>query len=106
MNNPVYNFGFYLTANTLLLDYSFILLLLLLLLLLLFRDKTVVTLTYPRIVSIIAIDDQQDANFGLFICIQSALHVSGDVFTNHQEHLTVFTASDIIHLCCCRPATT
>jgi hypothetical protein len=29
--------------------------------------------------------------FGLFICTQSALHVSGDVFAHHQEHLTVFT---------------
>jgi len=29
--------------------------------------------------------------FGLFICNQSALHVSGDVFAHHQEHLTVFT---------------
>jgi hypothetical protein len=26
----------------------------------------------------------------------SALHVSGDVFAHHQEHLTVFTASDSI----------
>jgi len=41
--------------------------------------------------------------FGLFMCTQSALHVSGDVFAHHQEHLTVFTASDIVHLCCCRP---
>ena len=32
-------------------------------------------------------------SFGLFICTQSALHVSGDVFALHQEHLTVFTAS-------------
>jgi len=24
---------------------------------------------------------------------KSALHVSGDVFAHHQEHLTVFTAS-------------
>jgi len=40
--------------------------------------------------------------FGLFICTQSALHVPGDVFAHHQEHLTVFTASDIVHLCCCR----
>jgi len=44
--------------------------------------------------------------FGLFICIQSALHVSGDIFDHHQEHLTVFTASDMVHLCCCRPAAT
>jgi len=41
--------------------------------------------------------------FGLFIYTQSALHVSGDVFAYQQEHLTVFTASDIVHLCCCRP---
>ena len=31
--------------------------------------------------------------FGLFICTQSALHVLGDVFAHHQEHVTVFTAS-------------
>ena len=31
--------------------------------------------------------------FGVFICTQSALHVSGDVFAHHQEHLTVFTAA-------------
>jgi hypothetical protein len=50
------------------------------------------------------IDDQQDAAFlvCLFIYSQSALHVSGDVFTHHQEHLTVFTAPDIVHLYCCR----
>ena len=35
--------------------------------------------------------------FGLFICTQSALRVSGDVFAHHQEHLTVFTASDSQH---------
>jgi len=35
---------------------------------------------------------------GLFICTQSAPHVSDDVFAHHQEHLTVFTASDIVHL--------
>ena len=40
--------------------------------------------------------------FGLFISTQSVLHVSGDVFAHHQEHLTVFTASDIVHLCCSR----
>jgi len=27
----------------------------------------------------------------------SALHVSGNVFTHHQEHLTVFTVSGSIH---------
>ena len=40
----------------------------------------------------------------LFICTQLALRVSGDVFAHYQEHLTVFKASDIVHLCCCRPA--
>jgi len=44
--------------------------------------------------------------FGLFICTQSALRVSGDVFAHHQEHFTVFTASDIVHLRCCHPAAT
>jgi len=29
-----------------------------------------------------------------------ALHASGDVFAHHQEHLTVFTASDSIHPSC------
>ena len=28
---------------------------------------------------------------------QSGLNVSGDVFTHHQEHLTVFTVSGSIH---------
>ena len=32
----------------------------------------------------------------------AALHVSGDVFVHHQEHLTVFTASRSIHQCRCR----
>jgi len=32
----------------------------------------------------------------------SALHVSGDVFAHHQEHLTVFTASVNIHHCRCQ----
>ena len=35
-------------------------------------------------------------NFCLFICTQLALHVSGNVFAHHQEHLTVFTASVIV----------
>jgi len=37
--------------------------------------------------------------FGLFICTQSARHVSSYVFDHHQEHLTVFTASSIVRLC-------
>jgi hypothetical protein len=33
---------------------------------------------------------------------KSALHVSGDVFARHQEHLTVFTVSGSVHPSCCR----
>ena len=36
--------------------------------------------------------------FGIFIYSQSAVHVSGDVFAHHQDHLIVFTASGIVHL--------
>ena len=43
------------------------------------------------------IDDQQDANFLFIYLYQSALHVSAEVFAHYQEHLTVFTASDIVH---------
>jgi hypothetical protein len=32
----------------------------------------------------------------------SALHVSGDVSADHQEHLTVFTVSGSIHPSYCR----
>jgi hypothetical protein len=32
----------------------------------------------------------------------SAVHVSGDVFAYHQEHLTVFTVSGSIHPGYCR----
>jgi len=35
--------------------------------------------------------------YRLIYCSQSALHVSGDVFAHHQEHLTVFTVSGSIH---------
>jgi hypothetical protein len=34
----------------------------------------------------------------------SALNVSGDVFAHHQEHLTVFAVSGIVHPSCCRLA--
>ena len=61
------------------------------------------TFVYPCIVSINVNDDQKDATFfGLFIYSQSALHVSGDIFVHHQGHLTVFTASDIVHRYRCR----
>jgi hypothetical protein len=39
--------------------------------------------------------------YRLIYYFQSALHVSGDVFTHHQEHLTVFTLSGNIHPSCC-----
>jgi len=38
-------------------------------------------------------NDQQDALYKLIYYSKSALHVSGDVFAHHQEHLTVFTVS-------------
>jgi len=33
---------------------------------------------------------------------KSALYVSGYVFAHHQEHLTVFTVSGLVHSGCCR----
>jgi len=33
---------------------------------------------------------------------KSALHVSGDVFAHHKEHLTVFTLSGSIYQCRCQ----
>jgi len=35
--------------------------------------------------------------YRLIYYFQSALHVSGDIFAHHQEHLTVFTVSASIH---------
>jgi len=51
---------------------------------------------------------QQDALYRLIYYSKSALHVSGDVFAHHQEHLTVFTVSGSVHPSCCRhqPAAT
>ena len=53
-------------------------------------------------------NNQQDALYRLIYYSKSALHVSGDVFTHHQEHLTVFTVSGSVHPSCCRhqPAAT
>ena len=36
----------------------------------------------------------------------AALHVSGDIFAHHQEHLNCITASGITHVCRCQPAAT
>ena len=51
-------------------------------------------------------NNQQDALYRLIYYFKSALHVSGDVFSHHQEHLTEFTVSGSVHPSCCRlPAT-
>ena len=42
-------------------------------------------------------NNQQDALYRLIYYSKSALHVSGDVFAHHQEHLTVFTVSGSVH---------
>jgi hypothetical protein len=42
-------------------------------------------------------NNQQDALYSLNYYSKSALHVSGDVFAHHQEHLTVFTVSGSVH---------
>jgi len=42
-------------------------------------------------------NNQQDALYRLTYYSKSALHVSGDVFAQHQEHLTVFAVSGSIH---------
>jgi hypothetical protein len=49
-------------------------------------------------------DRQQDALYRLIDYSKSGLHVSGDDFTHHQEHLTVFTVSGSVHPSCCRLA--
>jgi hypothetical protein len=38
-----------------------------------------------------------DALYRLFYYSKSALHVSGNVFAHHQEHLTVFTVSGSVY---------
>jgi hypothetical protein len=48
-------------------------------------------------------NNQQDALYRLIYYSKSALHVSGDVFAYHQEHLTVFTVSGSAHPSCCQP---
>jgi hypothetical protein len=46
-------------------------------------------------------NNKQDALYGLIYYSMSALHVSGNVFAHHQEHLTVFTESGSLHASCC-----
>jgi hypothetical protein len=43
-------------------------------------------------------NNHQDALYRLIYYSKSALHVSGDVFAHHQEHLTVFTVSDSMNV--------
>ena len=45
---------------------------------------------------------QQDALYRLIYYSKSALHVLGDVFAHHQEHLAVFTVSGNVHASRCR----
>jgi len=47
-------------------------------------------------------NNQQDALYRLIYYLKSALHVSGDVFAHHQEHLTVFTVPGSVHPRCYR----
>jgi hypothetical protein len=48
-------------------------------------------------------DVQQDENILAYLFIPNQLYMfRGDVFAYHQEHLTVFTASVIVHRYCCR----
>jgi len=47
-------------------------------------------------------NNQEDALYKLIYYSKSAVHVSGDVFAHHQEHLTVFTVSGGVHPSCCR----
>jgi hypothetical protein len=47
-------------------------------------------------------NNQQDALYRFIYYSKSAVHVSGDVFAHHQEHLTAFTVSGSVHPSCCR----
>jgi len=47
-------------------------------------------------------NNQQDALYRPIYYSKSAVHVSGDVFAHHLEHLTVFTVSGSVHQSYCR----
>jgi hypothetical protein len=47
-------------------------------------------------------NNQKDALYRLIYYFKSALHVSGNVFVHHQEHLTVFRVSGTVQPSCCR----
>ena len=68
-----------------------------------FLNTKAMLFVYPCILSIILINDQQDATILAYLFIPNQLYMfSGDVFAHHQEHVTVFTASVIVHRYCCR----
>jgi len=46
-------------------------------------------------------NNQQDELYRLIYYSKSALHISGDVFAHHQEHLTVFTVPGSVNPSCC-----
>jgi len=47
-------------------------------------------------------NNQQDDLYRLIYYSKSAVHVPGDVFAHHHEHLTVFTVSGSVQPSCCR----
>ena len=47
-------------------------------------------------------NNQQDALYRLIYYSKSALHVSGDVFARHQEHLLYLQYLGSVHPSCCR----
>ena len=66
--------------------------------------KEMVVKTVKRDVNYNYENNHQDALYRLIYYFRSALHVSGDVFAHHQEHLNVFTVSGSVHPSCCRLA--
>ena len=52
-------------------------------------------------VNIILNDDHQDAIILTYLFIPNQLYMFRAVFVHHQEHLTLFTASYIVHRYCC-----
>jgi hypothetical protein len=73
-----------------------------------YRDKAVRIYKYTRTVVGKKINrnyyesNKQDALYTLIYYSKPALHVSGDVFAHHQEHLTVYTVSGSVHPSCCQ----
>jgi hypothetical protein len=61
-------------------------------------------LLWKATLTFFCVNNQQNALYRLIYYSKSALHVSGDVFANHQEHLTIFTVSGTVHPKCCRLA--